>query len=99
MVGRFTHIDLPDGVEAFVFGSALIDISAAADLDVLIVYDAQQISPSDIYDVVRLLTSKLNRESGIQVHPVVLSTEEEAAHRFRSSVQAIPLAQWLGTRQ
>src|SRR5690349_17024705 len=79
METRSTRIEVPNGVEAYVFGSVLNEPANANDVDVLFVYDAAKIHPARIYDVLAPLWFALTKLTGHRIHPVVLSQSEAAS--------------------
>ena len=95
MAIQHTPIEVPDGVDVFVFGSALIDLASANDLDALFLYDEQKITASAIYAVIAPVRVILARRVGRPIHPVVLSLSEDWNEGFRRRFQSLPLADWL----
>lgn len=93
-----TPIEVPEGVEPYVFGSILTDLSSASDIDVVFVYDPGRIDPSNIYSVLAPLRLALAEHFGRPVHPVVLSKMEEASDCFRKRVESVPLREWIDAR-
>ena len=94
----FKSLDRPEGVEPYVFGSALNSRSGARDLDVLLVYDKSIVASSRVYAAISPLLRRLQDLAKLPVDPIVLSQEEERAERFIELVGAIPLTDWLCSR-
>ena len=95
-VGPCMPITLPDGISAFVFGSALRPEHSAQDLDVLFVYDPERIHPRAIYRALKLPIAQLSEVSGLSVHPAVLTIAEEQGDGFRArTAGCVPVEEWL----
>ncbi len=74
-------VERPDGVSVFVFGS-ILEGSLNSDIDLLCIYDAARISPSEVYGTLRPFFRDLEVHFGSRVHPVILTESEEAQVRF-----------------
>lgn len=98
MAGNATHITLPDGLRAFVFGSVLRTDCDANDLDVLFVYDTDLIPPQHVYQVVAKIRAALSSIQPLPIHPLVLSDSEETAEEFLFHRETLSLAEWLALR-
>lgn len=98
MAENDTHITLPDGLQAFVFGSALRTECGANDLDVLFVYDTDLIPAQHVYEVVRTIRAVLSGIQPLPIHPLVLSNSEETAEGFLLCHETRSLREWLALR-
>ena len=97
MVIRPTPIEVPKGIEPYVFGSALVDFDSANDIDILFVYDSGEILAASIYAILAPIRVALEQHVGRKVHPVVLSSFEMEFENFRKRVASVALREWLQT--
>ena len=81
--------NLPNGADAFVFGSAKNSVSPS-DLDVLIVYDSTKIAPERASYMMTPFLVRLASAAHLKVHPVILSQSEELQVRFAETEKAMP---------
>jgi hypothetical protein len=96
MGNQSTHtMLLPNGLSAYVFGSALKEALSAQDLDVLFLYDTGIIRPERVYDAVAIVRTTLSQIQPLPVHPLVLSLSEETEEMFRMRHNCLPLDVWL----
>lgn len=95
MVALRMHTTIPRGVEVYVFGSSLVKHSRPRDLDLLFVYDPDQVPHGRAYEHVRIICAQLELLQKLRTHPTVLSQSEEASERFITSKSCVPLTRWL----
>ena len=89
MATLLTHIDLPEGTEAYVFGSAK-DRWPAHDIDLLVVYDPKHIYPMNAHAALRPHIDAIKRKLATPVHMVLLTTDEESDAHYIESQGCIP---------
>jgi predicted nucleotidyltransferase len=82
---------IPKSVRFYLFGSILED-SIGSDIDLLCVYDAEEINPRDAYTILQPLFEDLHSRFGSPVHPVVLTQTEEQQVCFVETEECIPVA-------
>lgn len=81
---------LPSGTRFYLFGS-VVDGSIGSDIDLLCVYDAEEIPPENAYAKLKPLFDDLHDRFGSPVHPVILTNSEEAQVRFIESEECVPV--------
>ncbi|MES1213491.1 MAG: hypothetical protein ABUL64_02805 [Singulisphaera sp.] len=72
----------------FVFGSSRFE-DDAHDIDILVVYDNEKIPAAEAFDRFRPIFDTVMKSTGLSVHPVVISTDEEREQHFIASVRPI----------
>ncbi|MGD1001489.1 MAG: nucleotidyltransferase domain-containing protein [Candidatus Brocadiia bacterium] len=77
-----------DGVQVFLFGSSRY-LNDPSDIDLLFVYDKQKLQPEQAYMRVRPIVKAVSKKTGVPVHPVILTKEEERATKFIKSVKPV----------
>ncbi len=80
-----------NGVQVFLFGSSRY-VDEPSDIDLLFVYDASKVLPAEAYARFRPIVCQLEGSTGIPVHPVMITLEEERDTSFIESVKASPIA-------
>ena len=80
-----------DGVQVFLFGSSRY-VDDPSDIDLLFVYDRSKVSPEKASARFRPIVCEIEESTGIPVHTVILTLEEERNTRFIESVKPIPIA-------
>ena len=81
---------LPSSVRIYLFGSACYR-QCPSDIDILIVYDADIVSPIDAYSAFRHVTRRIEERVGIHVHQTVLTKAEVEHSRFIEKIEPIEL--------
>ena len=84
------RISLPDGSEAFLFGSAL-RCDNPGDIDVLVVYDPSHCPPAEAYDLHRPFVLQVEHRTGRWVHLTLLTKSEEATVQLARQTRAEPI--------
>lgn len=78
------------GANIFLFGSSRY-LERPSDLDVLFVYDPIVVAPRNAYSQFRPIIDAIEEGTGLRVHPVILSKQEEEATNFMELVEPILL--------
>lgn len=85
----------PLHTEFFVFGSAVEPCCSTRDIDLLVRYDSDVISPSSVYGAIRRQLGEIQATTGLRVHATVLSEREARAEDFIRAYGCVPWQEWV----
>jgi predicted nucleotidyltransferase len=89
------RIEVPDGAEVYVFGSAAVNLQEANDIDILVVYSNEFISASEIYDRIMDMRGAIEARFRLATHVLCLSASEEAEEQAVRRLRCVPFEPWL----
>ncbi|MEK3836541.1 nucleotidyltransferase domain-containing protein [Paenibacillus sp. FSL R7-0128] len=81
---------VPENIDVYVFGSYIIS-ERPNDVDLIIIYDSNIYSGTNIYNVCLSLLKEIKEKSGLPVDATYLSINEEIETQFVEFVKAISI--------